>query len=155
MDAAVELAHGAFHLGVAFMADHDELITLFVQLGHLHMHLGHQRARGIKNSEAALNGFVLNGAAHPVRAEHQGSAWWHVVQVFNEDGTLFFQVVDHKGVVHDFVAHINRTAKFVQRALDNFNRPVHARTKTTGFGQQDILYRHHNTPIKRTSKVTG
>ena len=117
------------------MADHDELVTLFVQLGHFHMHLGHQRAGGIKNFETALAGFFLHRQADAVGAENQCRTSGHIGQVLNEDGALFFQIVHHIGVVHDLMAHINRAAKFVQRQFDDFNRTVNARTKTARFSQ--------------------
>ena len=66
VDAAFQLAHGAFHFGVALVADHDELKTLFVQLGHFYVHLGHQRAGGVKNLKAARLRLVLHGFAHAV-----------------------------------------------------------------------------------------
>ena len=40
-------------LGVALVADHDELVALLGELGHLDMHLGHQRAGGVKDVKAA------------------------------------------------------------------------------------------------------
>ena len=67
MDALRELAHGALHFGVTLVADHDEFIALFVQLGHFHMHLGHQRAGGIKYLEAARLCFELHRLGHTMR----------------------------------------------------------------------------------------
>ena len=78
MDAAVQLAHGAFNLGVAFMPDHDEFIAFLCQFGHFHMHFGHQWAGGIKNAEAALPRFFLHGLANPVRRENQRCARRHI-----------------------------------------------------------------------------
>src|SRR6202012_4950292 len=37
------------------------------------------------------------------------------------------QGVDDVPVVHDFVAHVDRRAVFLQGTLDGLNRPVHAR----------------------------
>ena len=138
MNAAVQLAHGAFHFGVAFVANHDELIALFVQLGHFHVHLGHQRAGGVKHVKAACLRLVLNGFAHAVGRKNQRGVRWHVTQIFNKNGALGLEVVDHKGVVHDFVAHINGRAKLVERALDDLDGAVHAGTKAARLGQQDF-----------------
>ena len=113
MNAAVQLAHGAFHLRVAFVANHDELITFFVQLGQLYMHLADQRTSGIENIKAQTLGFVLNGSAHAMGRKHQGSTSRHIGQVFNKNGALVLKVVDHIGVVHNFMAHINRRAEFL------------------------------------------
>ena len=154
MDATVELAHGAFYLGVALVADHDELVAFFVQLGQLHMHLGHQRTGGVKNTEPASLGFLLNRTAYAMRTENQRGPGWHIGQLFDEDCAFFLQVVDHIGVVHDLVAHINRAAKLGERVLHDVDRPVHPRAKAAGFCQQHFR-RHHSTPISSTSKVTG
>ena len=157
MDALGQLAHGAFDLGVAFVANHDELIALAVQFGHLDMHLGDQGAGGIKHPEPTPFGLVLHRFGHPVRAEHQGGTWGDVVQVFDEDGAPRAQVVDHMGVVHDFVAHINGRAKLAQGVLNDVNGPVHTGTKTPGFGQNNFRGCGcvHNTPINCTSNWTA
>ena len=78
MNAIGQLAHGAFHFGVAFVTNHDELIAFFVQLGYFDMHLGDQGAGRIKNSEAASLRFGLNCFAHTMRTEHQGGTRRHV-----------------------------------------------------------------------------
>ena len=157
MDAFGQLAHGAFDLGMAFVADHDELIAFAVQLGHFDVHLGHQRAGGIKHPKATPFGLVLDRFGHPVRTEHQGGTWGDVVQVFDEDGAPRAQVVDHMGVVHDFVAHINGRAKFAQGVLNDVNGPVHTGAKTPGFGQNNFRGCGcvHNTPINCTSNWTA
>ena len=100
------------------------------------MHLAHQRAGGIEDAKASPLGFALHGLGHAVGAEDERGAGWHVVQLFDEDGALGFQVIDHVGVVHDFVAHIDGRAEFGQRALHDFNGPVHARAKAARRGQQ-------------------
>ena len=143
VDAFGQLAHRAFHLRVTLVADHEELIALFGQFGHFYVHLGHQRAGGIKNGEATRLGLVLHRLAHAVGAEHQGGAGGHIVQLFNKDGALFLEVVDHKSVVHDFMAHIDGAAKLLQGTLHNLDGAVYARAKATGFSQQDFFGVHH------------
>jgi len=156
VDAAVELAHGALHFGVTLVADHDEFVAFFVQLGHLDMHLGHQRAGGIKNAETASLGFALNGLAHAVRAEHQGGASRHVIERLNENRSARLEVVDHMGVVHDLVAHVNGSTKLFERPFDDVDGAVDPRTKPPGLGQQDFLHGHHqSTPTICTSNRTG
>ena len=54
-----QLAHRAFNFRMAFVADHHEFKTLFVQLGNFHMHLGNQRTGGIKHSKTTARGFSL------------------------------------------------------------------------------------------------
>ena len=53
-DALAELAHRALDLGMALVADHDELVAFARQLGDLDVHLGDQRAGGVEDAEAAL-----------------------------------------------------------------------------------------------------
>ena len=67
------------------------------------------------------------------------------------------QVIDHVGVVHDFVTHVNGRAKFVQRTLDDVDGAIHPGTKTAGFGEQNFFGHGgvHKMPMMRTSKVTG
>ena len=88
MNAVVELAHRALDLGMALVSDHDELVAFAVQLGNLDVHLGHQRAGGVKHLKAARLRFLLHRAADAVGAEHQGGAGRHFGQVFDEDRAL-------------------------------------------------------------------
>ncbi len=138
VDAVVELAHGALHLGVALVADHDEFVALFGELGHLDVHLGHQRAGGVKHMKAALRGLLLHRLAHAVRAEHQRGAGRHVGQVFDEDRALGLEVVDDIGVVHDLVAHVDRAPEFLQCAFDDLDGAIDPRAKAPRLGQNDL-----------------
>ena len=124
------------------MANHDELVALFMKLGHFHMDLGHQGASGIKDSEAAGFSFCLNGFAHTVCTEHQSGAWRYIAQFFYEDGTLGFKVIHHIGVVHNFVAHIDRPTKFGNGRFHNVDRTINACAETARFSQQNFLYAH-------------
>jgi hypothetical protein len=47
------------------------------------------------------------------------------------------QVIDHVPIVDDFVTHIDRCAVLLQRAIDDFDRPDHPRTKATGLSKDD------------------
>ena len=120
---------------MALVANHDELIAFFVQLGHFHVHLGDQGTGGIKNIETTRFCFGLYGLAHTVCAEHQGRAGWHIAEFFNEDGALGFEIVDHIGVVHNFMAHVNGSAKFGYGRFHNVNGTVNASTEATRFSQ--------------------
>ena len=139
------------------VADHDELVALAVQLGHFDVDLGDQRAGGVEHLKAAGIGLAAHFLADAVGAEDQGGAGRHLGQVFDEDGSLGLEVVDHIGVVHDLVAHVDGRAKFLDRPLDDFDGPVDARAKAARLGQNDFLrpQHAHSTPIRRTSKVTG
>ena len=141
VDALQQLAHGAFHLGVAFVANHEEL--LLGQLGHFNVDLGHQRAGGIKNAKAPALGLLLHGLAHAVGREHQGGTGWHLGQVFDEDRAARFQVIDHIGVVHNFMAHVDGGTKFEQRPLDDLDRTIDPGAKAARLGQENFFGLHH------------
>ena len=148
---------------MALVADHDEVVAFLVQLGHLDVHLGHQRAGRVEHAEAALRRLAPHRLRHAVRAEHQRRADRHFAQVLDEDRTFGLQVVDDIGVVHDLVAHVDRRAEFGQRTLDDLDRAVDAGAEAARLGQHDLLEsgvhgagvgrRHHSTPITWTSKV--
>ena len=76
-------------------------------------------------------------------AKNQGSTRRYVIQVFYEDGTTAFEVIDHIRVVDDFMAHIHRRAKLQQCAVDDFYGAVYPCTKATGFCQYDFLKALH------------
>src|SRR5690606_226417 len=43
-----------------------------------------------------------------------------------------------EAVVHDLVAHVDRRAEGLQRALDDLDRAIDAGTETTRVGEQDL-----------------
>jgi hypothetical protein len=137
------------------VADHDEFKALAVQLGHLHVHLGHQRAGGVEHMEAAAVRLALDGLAHAVGREHQGRPRRHLGEFLDEDRALGLEVVHHVGVVHDLVPHIDGGAELGQRLLHDLDGPVHAGAEAPWFGQHNVLQRHHSTPMSCTSNRTG
>jgi hypothetical protein len=62
----------------------------------------------------------------------------HLVEFLDEDRAALAQVVDHEAVVHDLVAHVDRRAEDLQRAVDDIDRPVDAGAEAPGIGQLDI-----------------
>jgi hypothetical protein len=86
--ARVGLAHGAFHFGVAVVADHDDLAALLAHLGHFHVHLGDQRAGGVEDAQAARIRLGAHRLGHAVGREHQRIAGRHFAQVLDEDRAL-------------------------------------------------------------------
>ena len=143
INAIYQLAHRALNFRMAFMADHHEFITLFVQLGDFHMYLGHQRTSGIEHGKAALRSFCFHRFRYTMRAKNQGSTRRHIFEVFYEYGATAFEVIHHIGVMDDFMAHIDRRAKFQQRTVDDFNGTVNSCTKSSGFRQYDFLKALH------------
>ena len=70
-------------------------------------------------------------------AEDDRGAGRHLVKFFDEDRTLGLQVVDDEGVVHDFMAHIDRRAEFFQRAFDDGDGAVDAGAESARIGEKD------------------
>src|SRR5471030_44723 len=154
--ALLRLAHRAFDFGMAVVADHDDFAALAAHLGHFDVDLGDQRASRIENAQAARFRLGPHRLRHSVRGKHQRIAGRYIVEVFDEDRALVAQVFHHIGVVDDFVAHINRRAELLQRALDDFDRAVDAGAESTRLGQQNFLIhyypRAYSTEIRFTSK---
>jgi hypothetical protein len=61
----------------------------------------------------------------------------HFGQFLDEYRALGLEVVDDEGVVHDFVAHVDRRAEFFQRALDDGDGAVDAGAEAARIGKQD------------------
>ena len=66
-----DLPHGAFHLGVARMADQDQLAALADIALALIVHLGDERAGGIEHRQVAGRGLLLDALRHAMRLEHR------------------------------------------------------------------------------------
>ena len=61
------------------------------------------------------------------------------VQLIDEDRTLLRQVRHHVAVVHNLFAHVNRSAKRLQRNLHNVDRPHHPGAKSAWLEQKNPL----------------
>ena len=71
-------------------------------------------------------------------AENDGIPIRYLVELIHENGTALTQALHHKTVVHHFVANVDRCAKYLQCALDDFDGAVDAGTKSTGVGKLNI-----------------
>ena len=60
-----------------------------------------------------------------------------LVQLVDEHRAARAQILDDVAVVHDFVTHIDRRAVFLQRPLDDLDRPLDAGAEAAGLGQDD------------------
>jgi hypothetical protein len=61
-----------------------------------------------------------------------------LIEFIDKDRALGLQIVDHVGVVDDFMAHVDRRAKTSERLLDDGDRAVHPGAKTARAGEQDL-----------------
>ena len=142
-----KLAHGTFHFGVAFVANHNDLIALRIQPIHFFVHFGNQRASGIKHAKTALRRFVLHRFGNAVGGINQRGACGHIGQIFNKHRAFFAQVVDHKFIVHHFMAHINRRTEAFDSTLNNADGAIHPGAKAARIGQKNGFVVHNRLCI--------
>ena len=136
--AAIKLAHGALHLGMAAVPNQNALAAVSAVTRDLDMHFGDQRAGGIEYPQPARGGFLAHRLRHAVRAEYDDAVVGHLFQLLDENRSARAQIVHHVPVVHHLVAHVDRCAKHVQRAIDDINGAIDAGAKTPGIGQTNI-----------------
>ena len=137
MDAALDPPHRALDLGMAGVADqHDVEAARGVALA-LFVDLGDQRAGGIDHVQMALAGRARHALGDPVRAEHRDRTFRNLIDLVDEAGALALQRLHHVLVVDDLVPDVDRGAKQLQRALDDLDRPLHARAEPARLGQHD------------------
>ena len=101
--------------------------------------LGDQRAGGIEIEHVARLAprpaptLARRGRRRPPAGPVSG----HLVELLDEDRALALQAVDHVAVVDDLVADIDRRAPFLQRHLDDLDRPVDTGAKAARRAQHD------------------
>ncbi len=144
-----DLPHRAFDLGVAGMADQDQLAALADIALALVVHLGDQRAGGVEHRQAARAGLLLDALGDAVRGEHRHGIRRYLRELLDEHCALGLQVLDDVLVVHDLVTHVDRRAVLLQRALDDLDRTHHAGAKAAGLGQDNL---HRRTRSLRGSR---
>ena len=71
-----------------------------------------------------------------MRAEDHRRAVGHLVEFLHEHRAACLELVDHEPVVDDLVAHIDRRAEPLERALDDLDRPVDTSAKAARRGNQ-------------------
>src|SRR5712691_2006822 len=118
--------------GVPGMADQDQRPSFRHVALALIVDLGHQRAGGIEDRQAACGRFLLHAPRHAMGAEYGDGERRDFRQILDEDCALVLQAFDYVFVVHDLVAHIDRRTIFFEGALDDFDCTNDARTKSAG-----------------------
>ena len=121
------------------MADQDQRAALRDIALALVVHLGDQRAGGVEHRQAraspASSSTLLR---HAMRAEDRDGVGRDLGEVLDEVRALGLQAFDHVLVVHDLVAHIDRRAVFLERALDDLDRAHHAGAEAARLRQNDL-----------------
>ena len=147
-----DLAHRAFDLGMAGMADEDEPAALADIALALVVHLGDQRAGRVQHRKLARRGFLLDALGHPMCAENGDRIGRDFGEVLDEARALGFQALDHMLVVHDLVAHIDRRAEFLQRPLDDLDGAHDAGAEAARLGE-DHFHRQNTFPIHKPADL--
>ena len=129
--AVGQLAHGANRFGMPFMPDHDHLQPIVGMARRFDVDLADQWASGIDKHHLAFGRRRRNRLWHTVRGKDDGAVIGAFIQLFDKDRTFVTQIVDHKFVVNDLVAHIDRRPPFAQRHLDDLDRAIDTGAKST------------------------
>ena len=134
------LPHRPLDLLVAAMADEHDRVALGRELLRLDMDLRHQRARRVDRRQAALGRLRVHRRRHPVRGEDGRRARRdRVVDLVDEDRAALTQLLDDMLVVDDLLAHIDRRAVQLERALDGLHGTVDAGAVAARRGEQELL----------------
>ena len=135
---ARQLAQGADHLGMAGMADQDDLQPLLVMRACLDMHLGDERAGGIEVEHVAGLCRGRDRLGHAMcRKNHGGAGFGDFVQLLHKNGAFRLQGLDHVTIVDDLVAYVDGCPELLQRQLDDLDGAVDTGTEATRSGHED------------------
>src|SRR5437016_849378 len=148
MDASavggIETTERSLDLGMARVADQDQLTAFAGIAAYLHVHLRHERARSIEHREPAIVGFRLHGARHAMSREDDRAGGRHLAQLVDEDRTERAQTLHDVPVVNDLVTHVDRRSEQLDGALDDVDGTIDTSTESAGVGQQ---YSHYAPPL--------
>src|ERR1700710_312500 len=138
MHAFTALPHRAFHFGMALVANHHDVEAFLAHLRDFHMHLGHERAGGVEHAQFAGSRFRAHRLRHAVRTENQRTAFRRVCQVFNEHGAFLAQILDHIGVVHDLVTHVDRRTEQRDGPLHDLDCTIDTGTEAAWLSEENF-----------------
>ena len=134
-----QLAHGADDLGMARMADEDDVAAALVVdcASRCTLVTSGQVASMAKRLRAV--GRRRHRFGDPVgREDHRGVGIGHLVELADEDCALPLQVFHDVFVVHDLVAHIDRRAMDRERLLDRIDGTDDPGAEAARGAEQDV-----------------
>ena len=139
-DVVGRLAHRALDLLVAGVADQDDRVALGGELQRLAVDLGHQRARRVDRPQLAALGVRVDRGRDAVGGEDGDRALGdRVVELVDEDRAALAQRLDDVLVVHDLLAHVDRRAVQLERALDGLDGAIDAGAVAARGREQELL----------------
>src|SRR6266511_4095249 len=134
----VDLAERALDLRMAGVADENEHASLGDVALALVMDLGNERTGRIEYRQLTSGRLVHHAFGDAVRAEDGHRALRHLGELLDENGAFGLEAVDDELVVNDLVAHVDRRAVFLERALDNFDGAYHTGAETPRLRENDL-----------------
>ena len=102
------------------------------------VHLGDQRASGVDSRQRPRPCVLLNFSRDAMGAEDGDGSRRHVLQRLDEARAFRLEQFDHVAIVDDLMAHVDRSAVFGQRPLDNIDRPNNASAKPAWLSKNDL-----------------
>ena len=135
--AGGKLPDRSHHLGMAGVADQQDVAAALVMDLGFPVNLGDQRTGGVECEEIARFRLRRHGLRNAMRGkDHRRCGIGDFVELFDEDGALGLEAFHHVTVVHDLVAHIDRRAVPGERLLDGVDGAHDAGAKAARRAQQ-------------------
>jgi len=103
------------------------------------VNLGHQRASGVNDLEAARLAGFAHCRRNTVSAVDDALPGRDFFNFIDEDSALLGQLIDYKAVMDDFAAHVNRRSESVEGYLYDVNGADNSGAETARLEQQDAL----------------
>ena len=139
-DRSGRLAHRALDLLVAGVADEHDRVALGGELDRLAVDLGDERAGRVDRPQAARSASACTAGETPW-AEKTVIAPSGIasLELVDEDRAALRELLDDVLVVDDLLAHVDRRAVQLERALDGLHRAVDAGAVAARRGEQELL----------------
>jgi len=131
MHAADDPPHRADDFRMEGMPDQDDLTALIGVALALDMDFRDEWASRVDDRQAARSGPILDRAGDAVGAEDRDAARRHLVDLVDEMRPFAAQPLDNVTVVDDLMTDIDRRAVFLERALDDLDRPFDPGTEAS------------------------
>src|SRR5260370_774422 len=128
-------AERTFDLFMARMADQDRRAALAGVTLDFGMDLGNERAGRIYYAKVTRPCMVPFARCDAVGAEDHTLVLGHFVEALNEYRALSLESLEHKAVVDDLMAHVERTAVFSKRAANRLDGAVYACAEAARLGE--------------------
>ena len=134
-----ELTQGADDLGMAGVADQDDIEPGFEMTLGLDVNLRHERTGRVEIKEFPLRRFRRDRFRNAMSREYHGRIGiWDLAQLLDENRSFCFQAFDNGAVMYDFVPDVDRSPKLLDSHFHDLYRSVHTRAKPPWRGEQHI-----------------